>query len=65
MTQGFHHRDGEERLSLKVQWPLTRSSAVVASGRILRLREFLIDDDPIYKWFTCIGLVIRQENGRL
>ncbi len=65
MTQGFHHRDGEERLSLKVQWPLTRSSAVVASGRILRLREFLIDDDPIYKWFTGIGLVIRQENGRL
>lgn len=65
VTQGFHRRDGEERLSLKVQWPLTRSSAVVASGRLLRLREFLIDDDPIYKWFMGVGLVIRQENGRL
>jgi hypothetical protein len=65
ITQGFHRRDGEERLSLKVQWPLTRSSAVVASGRLLRLREFLIDEDPIYKWFMGVGLVIRQENGRL
>jgi hypothetical protein len=65
VTQGGHHRDGEERLSVKFQWPLTRSSAVVASGRLLRLREFLIDDKPIYKWFTGIGLVIRQENGRL
>jgi hypothetical protein len=64
-TPGFHRRDGEERLSMKVQWPLTRSSAVVASGRLLRLREFLIDDDPIYKWFMGVGLVIRQENGRL
>ncbi|HYH98377.1 hypothetical protein [Hyalangium sp.] len=64
-TGGFHRRDGEERLSLKVQWPLTRSSAVVASGRLLRLREFLIDPDPIYKWFMGVGLVIRQENGRL
>jgi hypothetical protein len=65
MTRGFHRRDGEERLSVKVQWPLTRSSALVASGRLLRLREFLIDDEPIYKWFTGVGLVIRQENGRL
>ncbi|MDY7226010.1 hypothetical protein [Hyalangium rubrum] len=64
-TDGFHRRDGEERLSFKVQWPVTRSSAVVASGRLLRLREFLIDDDPIYKWFAGVGLVIRQENGRL
>ncbi len=65
VTPGFHRRDGEERVSLKVQWPLTRSAAVVASGRLLRLREFLIDDDPIYKWFMGVGLVIRQENGRL
>jgi hypothetical protein len=65
ITPGFHRRDGEERVSVKVQWPLTRSSAVVASGRLLRLREFLIDDDPIYKWFLGVGLVIRQENGRL
>jgi hypothetical protein len=65
ITQGIHRRDGEERVSLKVQWPLTRSSAVVASGRLLRLREFLIDEDPIYKWFMGVGLVIRQENGRL
>jgi hypothetical protein len=64
-TPGFHRRDGEERVSMKVQWPLTRSSAVVASGRLLRLREFLIDEDPIYKWFMGVGLVIRQENGRL
>ncbi len=64
-TPLFHRRDGEERVSMKVQWPLTRSSAVVASGRLLRLREFLIDDDPIYKWFMGVGLVIRQENGRL
>lgn len=65
LTEGFHRRDGEERVSFKVEWPLTRSSAVVASGRLLRLREFLIDDDPIYKWFLGAGLVIRQENGRL
>jgi hypothetical protein len=65
VTAGFHRRDGEERLSVKLQWPLTRSSAVVASGRLLRLREFLIDEDPIYKWFAGVGLVIRQENGRL
>lgn len=65
ITSGFHRRDGEERVSLKFQWPLTRSSAVVASGRLLRLREFLLDDDPIYKWFLGVGLVIRQENGRL
>jgi hypothetical protein len=64
-TDGVHRRDGEERLSAKVQWPLTRSSAVVASGRLLRLREFLIEQDPIYKWFMGVGLVIRQENGRL
>jgi len=64
-THGAHRDDGEERLSVKVQWPLTRSSAVVASGRLLRLREFLIDPDPIYKWFMGVGLVIRQENGRL
>jgi len=64
-TSGPHRNDGEERLSLKFQWPLTRSSAVVASGRLLRLREFLIDPDPIYKWFMGVGLVIRQENGRL
>jgi hypothetical protein len=60
-----HRRDGEERLSAKVQWPLTRSTAVVASGRLLRLREFLIEDEPIYKWFLGAGIVIRQENGRL
>ncbi|WP_224363485.1 hypothetical protein [Hyalangium versicolor] len=65
VTDGPHSRDGEERLSLKIQWPLTRSSAVVASGRLLRLREFLIEDQPIYKWFAGVGLVIRQENGRL
>jgi hypothetical protein len=65
ITPGPHRRDGEERLAMRVQWPLTRSSAVVASGRLLRLREFLIDDDPIYKWFLGVGLVIRQENGRL
>jgi hypothetical protein len=65
MTDGPHRRDGEERISLKIQWPVTRSSAVVASGRLLRLREFLIEDDPIYKWFLGVGLVIRQENGRL
>jgi hypothetical protein len=65
ITSGFHRRDGEEQVAVKVQWPLTRSSAVVASGRFLRLREFLIDDDPIYKWFLGVGLVIRQENGRL
>jgi hypothetical protein len=64
-TDGFHRRDGDERLSAKVQWPLTRSTAVVASGRLLRLREFLIDDEPIYKWFLGAGIVIRQENGRL
>lgn len=61
----FHRRDGEERLSAKVQWPLSRYTAVVASGRLLRLREFLIDDEPIYKWFVGAGIVIRQENGRL
>ncbi|MFL5345511.1 MAG: hypothetical protein ACJ8AT_11990 [Hyalangium sp.] len=65
MTQGPHQRDGEERLSAKFQWPLTRSTAVVASGRLLRLREFLIENEPIYKWFMGVGLVIRQENGRL
>lgn len=65
MDDRFHRRDGEERVSLKIEWPLTRSSAVVASGRLLRLREFLIDDEPIYKWFAGVGLVIRQENGRL
>lgn len=65
VTDGFHRRDGDERLSVKFQWPLTRSSAFVASGRLLRLREFLIDNDPIYKWFAGVGLVIRQENGRL
>ncbi|WP_224247562.1 hypothetical protein [Hyalangium gracile] len=65
MTDGVHERDGDERVSLKFQWPLTRSSAVVASGRLLRLREFLIENDPIYKWFMGVGLVIRQENGRL
>jgi hypothetical protein len=64
-TQGVHRNDGEERLAFKIQWPLTRSSAVVASGRLLRLREFVIDPDPIYKWFMGVGLVIRQENGRL
>jgi hypothetical protein len=64
-TSGPHKTDGEERLSLKFQWPLTRSSAVVASGRLLRLREFLLDPDPIYRWFMGVGLVIRQENGRL
>lgn len=64
-TEGTHRDDGEERVSFKVQWPLTRSSAVVASGRLLRLREFVIDPDPIYKWFMGVGLVIRQENGRL
>jgi hypothetical protein len=64
-TQGFHEPDGEERFTLKIQWPLTRTSAVVASGRLLRLREFLISDDPLYKWFAGVGLVIRQENGRL
>lgn len=64
-TSGVHKNDGEERLSLKVQWPLTRSSALVASGRLLRLREFVIDPNPIYKWFMGVGLVIRQENGRL
>jgi hypothetical protein len=64
-TDTAHRRDGEERVSVKVQWPLTRSSAVVASGRVSRLREFLIDDDPIYKWFVGAGIVIRQENGRL
>jgi hypothetical protein len=63
--EGFHRRDGEERVSAKFQWPLTRSTAVVASGRLLRLREFLIDDEPIYKWFVGAGIVIRQENGRL
>ncbi|ADO75640.1 hypothetical protein [Stigmatella aurantiaca] len=65
VTQGFHKDDGEERVTLKIQWPLTRTSAVVASGRLLRLREFLISDDPLYKWFAGIELVIRQENGRL
>jgi hypothetical protein len=65
VTPGIHAKDGEERLSFKVQWPLTRSSAVVASGRLLRLREFVIDPNPIYKWFMGLGLVIRQENGRL
>ncbi len=65
VTPGPHNRDGEERLSLKFEWPLTRSTAVVASGRLLRLREFLIDPEPIYKWFMGAGLVIRQENGRL
>lgn len=64
-TGGIHANDGEERLAFKVQWPLTRSSAVVASGRLLRLREFVIDPNPIYKWFMGVGLVIRQENGRL
>jgi hypothetical protein len=64
-VEGFHRRDGEERISAKVQWPLTRTTAVVASGRLLRLREFLIDDEPIYKWFVGAGIVIRQENGRL
>ena len=39
-TGGIHRHDGEERLSVKVQWPLTRSSAVVASGRLLRLENF-------------------------
>jgi hypothetical protein len=62
---GQHARDGDERLSAKVEWPLTRTSAVVASGRLLRLRAFLLDDEPIYKWFMGVGLVIRQENGRL
>lgn len=60
-----HDRDGEERISAKLEWPLTRTSAVVASGRLLRLREFLIEPDPIYKWFMGVGVVIRQENGRL
>ncbi|HEX8703669.1 MAG TPA: hypothetical protein VF815_32835 [Myxococcaceae bacterium] len=64
-TASSHRRDGEERLSAKIQWPLTRSMAIVASGRLLRLREFLIDDEPIYRWFLGTGIVIRQENGRL
>jgi len=60
-----HDRDGEERLSAKVQWPLTRTTAIVASGRLMRLREFQIEDDPIFRWFLGGGIVIRQENGRL
>lgn len=65
MTQGVHQQDSERRLSLKFEWPLTRATAVVASGKLSRLREVLIDPDPIYKWFMGVGLVIRQENGRL
>jgi hypothetical protein len=65
MTGSGHRRDGEERLSAKVQWPLTRSTAIVASGRLSRLRELLIDDRPIYRWFLGAGVVIRQDNGRL
>jgi hypothetical protein len=65
VTRRFHQHDGEEKVSLRIQWPLTRSSAVVASGRLLRLRQFLLSEDPIYKWFMGVGLVIRQENGRL
>jgi len=60
-----HQRDGEERLAAKIQWPLTRSMAIVASGRLVRLREFLIEEKPLYRWFMGAGIVIRQENGRL
>jgi hypothetical protein len=65
MTDSSHSRDGEERLSAKVQWPLTRSTAIVASGRVSRLRELLINDGPLVRWFLGAGVMVRQENGRL
>jgi hypothetical protein len=67
LTPGVHQDDAQAKAELEALWPLPLSRYLYVQGKGLLTwtRHEVLAEGPIVQWFTSIGLVVRDDRGRL